>query len=71
MDIIETQVEVTLTIRELRKQAGLSQKEAAEKLGVSQATYNRWEIPDACNATLKTLDKIDRIFNKRLKVAFK
>ena len=34
---------VASAIRDLRKAAGMSQEEAAERIGVSNATWSRWE----------------------------
>ena len=32
------------TLRKLRKQKGWSQEEVADKLGISQNTYSKWEL---------------------------
>jgi len=50
-------VEISQTIREARKQLGLSQKELAEKMGVKQSMVSRWESSE-CNYTIDTLIEI-------------
>ena len=65
-------------IRELRKELGLSQKDFAEKIGVSQSSINYWEkgqripsieaaakIADFFNITIESLlDSEDRFINQ-------
>ncbi len=67
----ETAVEVPLLVRRLRKKAGLTQKEAADRLGVPYTTWQKWEHPEKCNATLKTLDRIAQVFGYELEVTFR
>ncbi len=62
-------VEVALAIRAAREEAKLSQAEAAKLLGVAQTTYTKWEQPGKCNATLSTLEKVARIFGRRVQVS--
>lgn len=63
-----SQVSVALLIREAREQARLTQAEAAKLMGVAPSTYNRWEQPGRCNATLLTLEKIARVLGRHLEV---
>lgn len=44
-------------IRSVRKEKGLSQKELAEKLGVSQSNYSQYEVCKR-NAKIETLERI-------------
>lgn len=44
-------------IRSVRKEKGLSQKEVAEKLGVSQSNYSQYEVCKR-NAKIETLERI-------------
>jgi len=67
----EPQVEVALLIRNLRQRNNMTQKQAAALLDIPYTTYQRWENPDKCNATLKTLDRIARAFGCDLDVSFR
>lgn len=51
------QSDIAATIAEKRVSAGLSQKEFADALSVSQGLVSRWESGD-CNFTLQTLVRI-------------
>ena len=50
-------IEISRTIRNARKQKGLSQKGPAEKMGVKQSLVSRWESSE-CNYTIDTLVEI-------------
>ena len=50
-------IEISRTIRNARKQKGLSQKGLAEKMGVKQSLVSRWESSE-CNYTIDTLVEI-------------
>ena len=50
-------IEISRTIRNARKQKGLSQKDLAEKMGVKQSLVSRWESSE-CNYTIDTLVEI-------------
>lgn len=63
-------VAIALTVRAMRQKAGLSQTEAAGRLGVAQPTYSRWESPEKCNASVGTLEKIAKAFGRRVVVSF-
>ncbi|MBM3461360.1 MAG: type II toxin-antitoxin system HicB family antitoxin [Armatimonadetes bacterium] len=64
-------VAVAFAIRKMRRDAGLTQGEAAARVGKKQATWQRWENPRLCNAELKTLEEIAQSFGRQLEVAFK
>ena len=50
---------------ELRKaRAGHSQKEVAEKAGMTYQQYQRLENPHKTNPTLETLYKLQKVFNR-------
>lgn len=51
------QSDIAATIAEKRTASGLSQKELADALSVSQGLVSRWESGD-CNFTLQTLVRI-------------
>ena len=66
----ELPVALALTIRKMRLAARLNQGEAAERIGVSQQTYRRWENPELCNATAETIAKIAKAFGRRVEMSF-
>jgi hypothetical protein len=39
-------------------------------MGVSFSTYQRWEDPEKCNATVSTLERVARAFGRVLEVSF-
>ena len=49
-------------IKKARLDAGLTQKEVAEKLGVAQAQYARWESGGR-NPKDETVERLAKIFN--------
>ena len=51
----------SIRLRELRKEAGLSQKQVAEKLNMRQQSYAQYES-NVSEPNLETLAKIARIF---------
>ncbi len=64
----------TLTAMQIRKERKLrmmTMQQAAEAVGVATATYQKWEDPDRCNATLETLEKIASAFGTVLEVSFR
>ena len=62
--------EVALMVRSERHKAGLTMQQAAARMGVSFSTYQRWEDPEKCNATVATLEKVARAFGTVLEVSF-
>lgn len=63
------QLEIAYKIIELRKKAGISQAELAEKLGTKQNNIARIES-GAQNLTTQTLHKIALVFRRDLRVDF-
>lgn len=55
-------LDLATRIYELRKKAGLSQRDLAERLQTSQANIARWETPGYVNYTVKSLEKLAKIF---------
>ncbi len=49
-------------LRAERKSKGMTQTEVADKLGVKYQVYQKLENPETANPTLKTLKKIEKIF---------
>jgi DNA-binding XRE family transcriptional regulator len=61
--------EVASRVRALRKNAGLSQAELAQRLEVSQSVISRLESGEG-NLTIDNLDKVSRFFGLKLKDLF-
>lgn len=61
-------VAIAVMLRTLR--AGRSQIEVARQLNISYQVYQRLENPRKANPTIKTLEKIARVFGKRVDVGF-
>lgn len=59
-------VELPYRLRKFRDNH--SQTEIAEKLGVSYQAYQRLETPGKCNPTLKTIEKLSKVFGKKLEL---
>lgn len=60
--------EIAKTIYDLRKEAGLTQKELAELIGTTQSVISRLEDADYDGHSLSMLSKIARSLNRRLTV---
>ena len=61
-------VEFPYLLRELRN--GRSQKEVAAELGIKYQVYQRLETPGKCNPTLKTIEKLSRVFGRKVELVF-
>jgi len=68
-DAYGKQLEIACKIVELRKKAGISQAELAEKLGTKQNNIARIESGEQ-NLTTQTLQKIALVFRRDLRVDF-
>ena len=44
----------------------MSQSEVVERLGIAYQTYQRIEDPAKSNPTLKTILKLEKVFDRRL-----
>ncbi len=62
--------DVTLQIAALRRQAGLSQKDLARRLGISQQQISRIESPGYEGHSLSTLRRVAKVLNARVRVVF-
>lgn len=60
--------DIAFQIRDLREQAGLTQKQLAELLGTKQSNIARIEDADYTGYTLKTLEKVTKALRARLEV---
>jgi antitoxin HicB len=61
-------IAVAIMLRSLR--ADRSQAEIARQLNISYQVYQRLENPRKANPTVKTLEKIARVFGKRIELGF-
>ena len=61
-------VAVAIMLRKLR--ADRSQIEVARELNISYQVYQRLENPRKANPTIKTLEKVARVFGKRFELGF-
>ena len=66
----EPEVATPIMLRQIRDEKNLNQTEAAKRLGISYQAYQRLENPSKCNPTIKTLEKVARVFEKQLTVDF-
>jgi ribosome-binding protein aMBF1 (putative translation factor) len=60
--------DIAFQIRNLREQAGLTQKQLAELVGTKQSNIARIEDADYTGYTLKTLEKVTKALRARLEV---
>ncbi len=63
--------EVAIEIARLREEAGLSQKELAQRLGTTQQQVSRLESPAYEGHSLSMLHRVAKALNARVHVAFK
>lgn len=61
-------VAIAILLRKLR--ADKSQAEIARRLNITYQVYQRLENPRKANPTVKTLEKIARVFGKRVELGF-
>jgi antitoxin HicB len=64
----EPDVAIPLMLKNLRDTNKLTQNDVARVIGVSFQTYQRLEKPGKSNPTVKTLDRLARVFHKTLHV---
>jgi antitoxin HicB len=64
---VANHIVVALRLRELR--GSQSQTDIAKKLGLSYQSYQRLENPRKANPTIKTLEKIARVYGRELSVS--
>ena len=62
----ETPVAFAMWLRKQRESLGLSQSDVAKKLGIKYQTYQRIESPSKTNPTLKTILRLEKVFNQKL-----
>ncbi len=62
----ETPVAFAIWLRKQREALGLSQSDVAKKLGIKYQTYQRIESPSKTNPTLRTIIRVEKVFNQKL-----
>ena len=65
---VASHIALSLKLRELRGEQ--SQADIARKLGLTYQAYQRLENPRKANPTVKTLEKIARVYNRQLNISF-
>ncbi len=66
----EPEVSVPILLRKLREKQSLTQGDIAKVLGISYQAYQRLEKPGKSNPTLKTLERLAKVFKKDLHMEF-
>ncbi len=61
---IDVEVHVAYMLRDLREKSGLTQKQVAERLGITYQSYQRMERPGRSNLSLATLARVARALNR-------
>ena len=64
---VSNHIVLSLRLRELRGEK--SQSDIANKLGLSYQAYQRLENPRKANPTVKTLEKIARVYGRQLNIS--
>jgi len=64
---VASHIALSMRLRELRGEQ--SQTDIALKLGLSYQAYQRLENPRKANPTVKTLEKIARVYGRELSIA--
>ena len=64
----EPEVAVPILIKKLRETRKLTQGDIAKVLGISYQAYQRLEKPGKSNPTIKTLERLARVFDKDLRL---
>jgi antitoxin HicB len=63
---IEPELAFVLWLRSMRKSRNMTLADAANKMGVKYQVYQKLENPKFANPTLKTLKKLEKIFDTEL-----
>lgn len=62
----EPEVGIPVMLRKLRENSKLTQSDVARVLGITYQAYQRLEKPGKSNPTVKTLERLARVFHKSL-----
>jgi antitoxin HicB len=61
----ELKTAFAITLKKERERLGLSQKDVAARMNVNWAYYQRIENPRRTNPTLGTIEKLQKVFNRK------
>ncbi|MEO5357005.1 MAG: type II toxin-antitoxin system HicB family antitoxin [Nitrospirae bacterium YQR-1] len=64
----DASISISINLKKLRQERGISQTELANMIGVKYQTYQRLENPLKSNPTIKTLSNIAKAFHRKLHV---
>jgi predicted RNase H-like HicB family nuclease/DNA-binding XRE family transcriptional regulator len=62
---VNPDVAIPITLRKIRQELKLTQKDAAERLKMKQQSYQKLEDVNKFNATIKTLEKVARALGRK------
>ncbi|HPJ39130.1 MAG TPA: type II toxin-antitoxin system HicB family antitoxin [Spirochaetota bacterium] len=62
----DRQVAFAVWLKLKRAEKGLSQKKAAELMGIHFQSYQKFENPKTANPTLKTIERIEKVMGEAL-----
>jgi antitoxin HicB len=65
---VDARIEFAIRLRRLRRSRGLTQAEVARRLGTSQQAYARLEMPDQCNPSLSTIQKLSTALGAEIRI---
>lgn len=68
-DALEAEFSIIQTMLDVRKEAGLTQKDLADRTGIAQADISRLENGNA-NPSLRTLQRLAEGMGMKLKIEF-
>jgi len=66
----EPEVSIPILLRKFRETKRFTQGDVAKVLGISYQAYQRLERPGKSNPTLKTLERLAKVFEKDLRLEF-
>lgn len=69
VEVEHLSAEIASMIYELRREAGLSQKDLAERIGTTQSVISRLEDSDYNGHSLAMLERIAKALNKRVTIS--
>ena len=65
---IEPEIRMAYLLRQWREEAGVTQTDMAQKMGITYQAYQRMERPGRSNLTINTLNRVARALGRHLVV---